>query len=49
MKTHSHEIGMVGLGVTGRNLFRAQLDYFAAHTYECVDAKGAFHTQWETE
>jgi len=31
------------------NLIQAQRDYFGAHTYERVDAKGAFHTQWETE
>ena len=31
------------------NLTQAQRDYFGAHTYERVDAKGAFHTQWETE
>ena len=31
------------------NLIQAQRDYFGAHTYERVDAKGAFHTQWEKE
>jgi 6-phosphogluconate dehydrogenase len=31
------------------NLIQAQRDYFGAHTYERIDAKGAFHTQWETE
>jgi 6-phosphogluconate dehydrogenase len=30
------------------NLIQAQRDYFGAHTYERVDAKGTFHTQWET-
>ncbi len=29
------------------NLIQAQRDYFGAHTYERVDAKGTFHTQWE--
>jgi len=31
------------------NLIQAQRDYFGAHTYERIDAKGTFHTQWETE
>ena len=31
------------------NLIQAQRDYFGAHTYERVDAKGTFHTEWETE
>jgi 6-phosphogluconate dehydrogenase len=31
------------------NLIQAQRDYFGAHTYERVDAKGRFHTQWEKE
>jgi 6-phosphogluconate dehydrogenase len=29
------------------NLIQAQRDYFGAHTYERVDEKGVFHTQWE--
>ena len=29
------------------NLIQAQRDYFGSHTYERVDAKGTFHTQWE--
>ena len=29
------------------NLIQAQRDDFGAHTYERVDAKGVFHTQWE--
>jgi 6-phosphogluconate dehydrogenase len=29
------------------NLIQAQRDYFGAHTYERIDAKGTFHTQWE--
>jgi 6-phosphogluconate dehydrogenase len=29
------------------NLIQAQRDYFGAHTYERIDAKGAFHTDWE--
>jgi 6-phosphogluconate dehydrogenase len=28
------------------NLIQAQRDYFGAHTYERVDEKGIFHTQW---
>ena len=31
------------------NLIQAQRDYFGAHTYERVDEKGVFHTQWQTE
>jgi 6-phosphogluconate dehydrogenase len=31
------------------NLSQAQRDYFGAHTYERIDAKGTFHTEWETE
>jgi 6-phosphogluconate dehydrogenase len=29
------------------NLIQAQRDYFGAHTYERIDTKGVFHTQWE--
>jgi 6-phosphogluconate dehydrogenase len=29
------------------NLIQAQRDYFGAHTYERIDAKGSFHTEWE--
>jgi 6-phosphogluconate dehydrogenase len=29
------------------NLTQAQRDFFGAHTYERVDEKGSFHTQWE--
>jgi 6-phosphogluconate dehydrogenase len=29
------------------NLIQAQRDFFGAHTYERVDAKGVFHTHWE--
>ena len=29
------------------NLTQAQRDYFGAHTYERIDAKGVFHTEWE--
>ncbi len=29
------------------NLIQAQRDYFGAHTYERIDDKGVFHTQWE--
>jgi len=28
------------------NLIQAQRDFFGAHTYERVDEKGTFHTQW---
>jgi 6-phosphogluconate dehydrogenase len=31
------------------NLIQAQRDYFGAHTYERIDAKGTFHAKWETE
>jgi len=31
------------------NLIQAQRDYFGAHTYERIDAKGTFHTQWQKE
>jgi 6-phosphogluconate dehydrogenase len=29
------------------NLIQAQRDYFGAHTYERIDAKGTFHAEWE--
>lgn len=29
------------------NLIQAQRDYFGAHTYERIDEKGIFHTEWE--
>ena len=29
------------------NLIQAQRDYFGAHTYERMDAKDTFHTEWE--
>jgi len=29
------------------NLIQAQRDYFGAHTYERIDAKGVFHTEWK--
>lgn len=28
------------------NLIQAQRDYFGAHTYERIDVKGSFHTEW---
>ncbi|MDQ5985124.1 MAG: 6-phosphogluconate dehydrogenase [Syntrophus sp. SKADARSKE-3] len=31
------------------NLIQAQRDYFGAHTYERVDQKGIFHTNWEKD
>jgi 6-phosphogluconate dehydrogenase len=29
------------------NLIQAQRDYFGAHTYERIDARGTFHTEWK--
>lgn len=29
------------------NLIQAQRDYFGAHTYERIDEKGHFHTEWQ--
>jgi len=29
------------------NLIQAQRDYFGAHTYERIDSKGTFHTDWQ--
>lgn len=29
------------------NLIQAQRDYFGAHTYERIDKKGSFHTEWQ--
>ena len=31
------------------NLIQAQRDYFGAHSYERIDAKGTFHTEWEKD
>lgn len=31
------------------NLIQAQRDYFGAHTYERIDAKGTFHMEWQKE
>jgi len=31
------------------NLIQAQRDYFGAHTYERVDERGIFHTEWGSE
>jgi 6-phosphogluconate dehydrogenase len=31
------------------NLIQAQRDFFGAHTYERIDEKGVFHTQWDNE
>lgn len=31
------------------NLIQAQRDYFGAHTYERVDRRGEFHTQWSKD
>src|SRR3989344_68661 len=30
-----------------QNLIQAQRDFFGAHTYERMDKKGVFHTEWE--
>lgn len=29
------------------NIIQAQRDYFGSHSYERIDQKGVFHTQWE--
>ena len=29
------------------NLIQAQRDYFGSHTYERIDSKGTFHTEWK--
>ena len=31
------------------NLVQAQRDFFGSHTYERIDQKGTFHTNWNTE
>jgi 6-phosphogluconate dehydrogenase len=31
------------------NLIQAQRDYFGAHTYERINEKGTFHTEWEKD
>jgi 6-phosphogluconate dehydrogenase len=31
------------------NLIQAQRDYFGSHTYQRVDEKGIFHTQWRND
>lgn len=31
------------------NLIQAQRDYFGAHTYERIDEKGTFHTEWRKD
>jgi 6-phosphogluconate dehydrogenase len=31
------------------NLIQAQRDYFGAHTYERVDDRGIFHTEWDEQ
>lgn len=33
-------------GSSPANLIQAQRDYFGSHTYERIDASGAFHTEW---
>jgi len=29
------------------NMVQAQRDYFGSHTYERIDQKGTFHTEWD--
>ena len=29
------------------NLIQAQRDFFGSHTYERIDKKGVFHTEWD--
>ncbi len=31
------------------NLIQAQRDYFGSHTYERIDVKGVFHTEWHNK
>jgi 6-phosphogluconate dehydrogenase len=31
------------------NLIQAQRDYFGSHTYERIDTKGIFHTEWKKD
>jgi 6-phosphogluconate dehydrogenase len=31
------------------NLIQAQRDYFGAHTYERIDSKGTYHTEWKKD
>jgi len=35
--------------VLPHNLLQAQRDFFGAHTYERIDKKGSFHTEWEED
>jgi 6-phosphogluconate dehydrogenase len=37
---------MMSTGRLASNLIQAQRDLFGAHTYERIDAAGAFHTNW---
>ena len=37
---------MFSSGRLSSNLIQAQRDYFGAHTYERLDQKGSFHTEW---
>jgi 6-phosphogluconate dehydrogenase len=39
-------VDMMGTGRLASNLIQAQRDLFGAHTYERIDAAGAFHTNW---
>jgi 6-phosphogluconate dehydrogenase len=31
------------------NLIQGKRDYLGMQTYECIDAKGTFHTEWENK
>ena len=42
-------VGVIRSAWLPANLIQAQRDYFGAHTYERIDAEGAFHTEWEKE
>jgi 6-phosphogluconate dehydrogenase len=39
-------VDMMSTGRLASNLIQAQRDLFGAHTYERIDAAGAFHTNW---
>jgi len=40
------ELGKRGRKKRVTNLIQAQRDYIGALTYERVDSKGTFHTEW---
>jgi len=39
-------IGALRAHLEPGDLIQAQRDYFGAHTYERIDAKGTFHMEW---